>query len=213
MPKPERVKPRHDTVMDITAEQVAHVYAEAFMAVAAKSPRAAGLVEELASLVADVLDDFPDLEEVFRSAIVSHERKEQLLDEVFGGRASPEVLNFLKVLARHHRLGLLRTVARHVEKLHTEQQGQTDVEIQVAVELAPALRTEIENRLRQALGIEPVLHVKVDPALIAGLVVRVGDKVYDGSLSTQFDLAREAMIRRATERINTNPQAFMRPAE
>ncbi len=213
MPKPERVKPRHDTVLDITAEQVAHVYAAALMGVAAKSPRVAGLVEEVGSLVDDVLDSFPDLEEVFRSAIVAHERKEQLIDEVFGGRASVEVLNFLKVLARHNRLGLLRPVARHVEKLYTERLGRTDVEVRVAAELDPALLAEIESQLREALGIEPVLHVTVDPELIAGLMVRVGDRVYDGSLSTQFDLARDAMIERAKERINTEPQAFLRPAE
>jgi len=213
MAKPERIKPRHETVMDITTEQIARVYAQAFMAVAEKSPNTAGLVEEVASLVSDVLDNFPNLEEVFRSALIAHERKEEIIDEVFGGRASTEVLNFLKVLARHGRLGLLRPVARHVEKLYTKQQGQTDVEVRVATELDQALRTQIESELREMLGVEPVLQVTVDPSLIAGMVVRVGDRVYDGSLSTQFDLACNAMIERARERIETQPQTFLRPAE
>jgi len=213
MPKPERIKPRHHTVMDITEEQVAHVYAQAFMAVAEKSPNMAGLVEEVASLISDVLGNFPDLEEVFRSALVAHERKEALIDEVLGGRASTEVLNFLKVLARHSRLGLLRPVARHLEKLYTEQQGRTDVEVRVAAELDPALRSQVESQLRQMMGIEPVLHVMVDPSLIAGIVVRVGDRVYDGSLSTQFDLAYRAMVERATDKIESQPQAFLNPAD
>jgi F-type H+-transporting ATPase subunit delta len=213
MAKPERIKPRHETVMDITVEQIARVYAQAFMAVAEKSPDLAGLVEEIASLVSDVLDNFPNLEEVFRSALVAHERKEAIIDEVLGGRASTEVLNFLKVLARHGRLGILRPVARHVEELYTEKQGLSDVEVRVATELDEALRKQIENQLRQALGIEPVLNVTVDPSLIAGVVVRVGDRVYDGSLSTQFDLACKGMIERARDRIETRPQTFLRPEE
>lgn len=213
MAKPEKTKPRHDTVLDITEEQVARVYAQAFVAVAVKSPNLSGLVEEVSSLVSDLLDEFPDLEEVFRSALVAHERKEDLIDEVLGSRASAEVLNFLKVLARHGRLGLLRPVARHVNKLYAEEQGQTDVEVRVASDLDQALRQEIERQLRKSLGIQPVLHVKVDPSLIAGMVVRVGDRVYDGSLSTQFDLAQQAMIDRARDRIDTQPQTFLRAAE
>ena len=56
---PNSEKRKHDTVMDVTEEQVARVYAQAFMGVAAKSPNATALVEELESLVDDVLDRFP----------------------------------------------------------------------------------------------------------------------------------------------------------
>ena len=59
--------------MDVTEEQIARVYAMAFMGVAAKSPNAAALVEEVDSLVTDVLDRFPRLEETLRSALVSPE--------------------------------------------------------------------------------------------------------------------------------------------
>src|SRR3972149_10744353 len=147
MAKPERIRPRHDTVIDITEEHIARVYAQAVMGVAAKSPDTGGLVEEVASVVSDVLDKFPDLEEVFRSALVSHEHKEGVLDRLFGGRTSVEVLNFLKVLSRHGRLGLVRPVARFVKKLYAEQCGQTDVEVRVASKLGQALRDEIQNQM------------------------------------------------------------------
>lgn len=213
MAKPERIKPRHETVLDITAEQIAHVYAQAFLAVANKTANVAGCVEELQSLVTDVLNNFPDLEEVFRSGLIAHDHKEQVIDEVLGGRASAEVINFLKVLARHGRLGLVRPVVQHLAKLYGQQQGQTDVEIRVAAEPGAALLKEIADGLGRTLGIKPVMDVKVDPELIGGMVVRVGDRVYDGSLSTQFDLARKAMIERARNRIDTRPEDFLRSAE
>ena len=109
------------------------------------------LVEELASLVDDVLDRFPQLEQALRSALVSQEQKEQLLDRVFGNAASTEVLNFLKVLSRHGRLGLAAADRRGwSKKLDAERSGMTDVEVRVAAELDDALRNEIQIAAAQS---------------------------------------------------------------
>src|SRR2546423_12711740 len=119
MAQSERESPKHESVMDVTVEQLARVYAHAFMGVAAKSANSHDLVQELKSLVADVLNRFLQLEQTLNSSLVSHEQKEQLLDRIFGKSASSQVLNFLKVLARHGRLDLLRPIAKQVEKLQT----------------------------------------------------------------------------------------------
>jgi F-type H+-transporting ATPase subunit delta len=203
----EHEKPAYETVMDVTAEQVARVYAQAFISATVKSPDATGAVEQLTSLI-DVLDRSPRLEDIFRSALISHDDKAKLLDRVFGKSASPIVLNFLKVLSARARLDSLRPIARLVEKLDRERRGMTDVEVRVARELADDIRTEIHDRIRRALGTEPVLHISVDPDLIAGIWVRVGDRVFDGSVRTQLERARRAILERATEIIETNPNRF-----
>jgi F-type H+-transporting ATPase subunit delta len=167
------------------------------------------LVEELGSVVHDVLDRFPKLEQALNTSLVSEEQKEEMLNRIFGGKASKEVLNFLKVLARHGRLGIVRQASRIVNKLHAERRGMTDVEVRVAVPLDDAIRGEIQNQLRTTLGREPVLTVKVDPTLIAGIVIRVGDRVYDGSVQSQLERARARMIDRATEQIDTRPERFL----
>ena len=209
MAKPEREKPKHDTVMDVTEEQIARVYAQAFLGVAVKAANTAELVDEVSSIVTDVLDKFPRLEETLHTELVSHEQKQGIFDRVFGERALPEVLNFLKVLAIHNRLALLRPVARILNKLYAEHRGLTDVEVCVARELEPALRQEIEDHLKKTLGTEPVLHVTVDPSLLAGMTVRVGDRVYDASVQTRLNLARQAMIDPAVEMIETQPEKFL----
>jgi F-type H+-transporting ATPase subunit delta len=208
MPTPERKQSPDDTVMDVTAEQVARVYAQAFIDAAAKAADMADLVEQMAGLV-DVLDRSPRLGEVFKSALISQEEKESTIDRVFGKRVSPVVLNFLKVLGRHGRLELLRPIARLVVKLDRERRGLTDVEVRVARELDNDIRTDIYDRIRRALGTEPVLYVSVDPGLIAGIWVRVGDRVFDGSIRTQFEQVRRGMVDRATEMIETQPERFM----
>jgi F-type H+-transporting ATPase subunit delta len=209
MAAPEQVSPRHETVMDVTVEQVARVYAQAFMGIAAKSSNPGGLVDELKSLVADVLNPNPKLVEVLESSLVSAEDKESLLDRILGKAASSEVLNFLKVLSRHGRLGLIRTVARQAAKLHAENSGLADVEVRVAAELDDELRKNLEDRLKNRLGKQPVFKVKIDPNLIAGIVVRVGDVVFDGSLQTQLENARRAMIERAIDQIETQSDKFL----
>ena len=204
-----REAPKHDTVMDVTEERIARVYAQAFLGVAVKAANSGELVEEVGSLVSDVLDRFPRLEETLRTELISHEHKQGIFDRVFGKRASKEVLCFLKVLAIHNRLGLLRPIARILNKLYAQHRGLTDVEVRVARDLDDALRQEIYNHMKATLGREPVLHVVVDPSLLAGMTIRVGDRVYDCSVRTQLQLARKAMVERAVEMIETQPERFM----
>jgi F-type H+-transporting ATPase subunit delta len=205
-------KPKHETVMDVTEEQIARVYAQAFLAIASKTPDTAGLVEEVNSLVTDVLDRFPNLAQTLHSALIPHDEKMRMLDRVFGGRISTEVMNFLKVLSKHGRLALIRSAARQTKKLYAEQQGQMDVEVRVAKAIDERLQNEIRTKLATSLGKEPLMRVVVDPSLVAGMVIRVGDRVYDGSVSTQFNLARKAMIDRANELIETDSNRFLQTA-
>jgi F-type H+-transporting ATPase subunit delta len=210
MAKLDREKPKHDTVMDVTEERIARVYAQAFLGVAVKAANTSGLIEEVSSVVADVIDRFPRLEETLRTELISHEHKQAIFDRVLGKLASKEVLSFLKVLAVHNRLVLLRPIARILNKLYAEHRGLTDVEVRVARELDSSMRQEVHDQLKRTFGKEPVLKVIVDPALVAGMTVRVGDRVYDWSLQTQLQLARKAMIDRAVEMIETQPERFVR---
>lgn len=201
-------KSQHDTVMDVTEEQIARVYAQAFLGAIGTGSNADSLVEEIGSAANDVVAKFPKLQQTLRSSLVSEEQKEQLLERIFGGKASKQVLNFLKVLARHRRLGILQQVARLTGKLHAERSGRTDIEIRVATPLTDEARQEIVGLVRRALKTEPVLQVKVDPSLIAGIVIRVGDRVYDGSVKSQFERTRKKIINLATEQIETRPERF-----
>jgi F-type H+-transporting ATPase subunit delta len=200
---------KHDTVMDVTEERIARVYASAFIEVAAKSPDATSLVEEVGSLVGDVIAKQPRLEELLKSALISSEDKEKLIDRMLSGRASTSVLNFVKVLARHGRLMLLRPIARILKKLDAERRGVTEVYVYVAAPIDEGLQSEIRTTLTKRIGGEPVLKVHIDPSLIAGMVIRVGDRVYDGSVKTQLETARRAMIDRITETLETSPDKFV----
>jgi F-type H+-transporting ATPase subunit delta len=199
--------------MDVTEERVARVYAQAFMEVAGNTGDPTALVEEFGSFVVDVVEKLPQVKATLHSALVSQEDKEALLDKMLRGRASQPVLNFLKVLSRHDRLSLLATISKLLQKLDKERRGVTDVEVRLAAPTDEVLLADIENRLRKALGHEPLLHVTIDPDLIAGLYVRVGDKVFDGSIRTQLERVRRSMIERVTHGIESAPERFAQSAK
>jgi F-type H+-transporting ATPase subunit delta len=213
MPTTEREKPRHDTVMDVTEEQIARVYAKAFLGVVGERANVGDLVDEVTAIVSEVLDKFPKLEETLRSALVAQEDKEKILDGVFGKRVATDVLHFLKVLSRHDRLVLLRSASRQIRTMYQEQCGQEVVEVRVARDLDESLWEEIRNELRTRRGKEPILKVVVDPSLIAGLVARTGDRVFDCSVRSQLNDIRKSMIARSIEIIETQPEKFFSAAK
>ena len=200
---------KHETVLDVGVEKLARVYAQAALDAAGDKAAQDSLMDELRALVDDVLDKFPDLEQVFGSALVGLDEKLGMIDRVFGGRLSTTALSFLKVMASHGRLGILRQVVRSAGHLWEERSGRQAVELQLAQELDHSLQREIIDSLRKALGIEPVVTTKVNPDLLAGFVVRVGDKVYDASARTSFEQTRRAIVSKAVEAIQSRPEIFM----
>ena len=196
-----------DSVFDVDVEKLARVYAQA--ALDAAGDKETEVLEELQATVTEVLDKHPEIEEVFGSALVSQDEKLGMLDRVFGSQLSATTLNFLKVLTKHDRLGVLRQVVRVAGQLWEERSNRVPVLVELALDLDDSLHKEIVSSLRDSLGIDPVVTTKINPDLIAGFVVRVGDKVYDASTRTSLEKSRQAMIERAIETIQNQPEQFL----
>lgn len=197
---------------DVGVEHVATVYAGAILAAAQNTGQAEALLEELDALVADVLDRFPVLERILGSALVSHEETSEVLDRVFGGVVSPLLLHSLKVVSRHGRLDCLRAIHRRLHELLDESQGRIPVLLSTARPVDDALAARVTKNLQKLLGGQPVLKRTVDPGLIGGAVVRVGDTIYDGSIATQLEHARQQMIDRSVHEIQSRRDRFRYPA-
>jgi F-type H+-transporting ATPase subunit delta len=193
-------------------QQVAMVYAKAFLGATESAGQTEALLAELDSLIVDVLDKLPGLDSVLRSGLVSHEEKVSLLDRSLGGRASTLLLNFLKVLSAHGRLNTLRSIRRAARTLCDEMRNRVRVRVRTATELNDTLASRLTATLRGMLGGEPVLERITDPSLIGGVVLRVGDTVYDGSVSAQLERMRTQMINRSVHEIQSRRDRFSNPA-
>jgi len=214
---PEDLSARHARLAseiepDLGAEQVAAVYAEALLGAAQQAGQTEALLEEFDSLLSDVLDRFPAWEQILASAQVSHEEKVGILDRTLGGRASPLLLNFFKVVSRHGRLDCLRPIHRHVHALYDRARGRVHVRLATAQPIPDALAERITQRLREVLHGEPVLERVDQPELIGGAVLRIADTVYDGSVANQLDNLRQQMIERSVHEIQSRRDRFRYPA-
>jgi F-type H+-transporting ATPase subunit delta len=192
---------RHATVLDDTSSHVAHVYSEALYRAAEQQGRVEEVRGELDSLVKEVFRRAPALELILASPAISRERKKEVIDQVFGGRASDLFLHTLQVLNGHDRLGLLRHVVATFDTLCDQKAGRMMVEVRSAVPLSDEQRGRLNDLLRQVAAREPVLRETIDPDLLGGLVVQAGDWVYDASMRTKLGMMRNHLIERSSHGI------------
>lgn len=205
---PEVKTPEHETVLDTSAQQLAGVYAKALLGATEAAGQTEAVVEELDSLVSDVLDRLPKFDAVLSSNMVSHEDKLGMIDRSLGGRASPLLINFLKVLSARGRLGILRPIRAAVQTQLDEMRGRVRVQVRTAQPIDDALAARIADTVRAMLGGQPILERHTDENLIGGVVLRVGDTVYDASVSTQLEQMRTQMINRSIHEIQSRRDRF-----
>jgi F-type H+-transporting ATPase subunit delta len=193
---------------DVGVEHVAEVYAGALMDVAAGAGQIAAIHEEFGVLAGRVLDRFPRFEALLASPMVSHEDTVGMLDRVLGGRVSPLLVNFLKVLSRHGRLDCLRAVYRRWILLYEQSLHRVRVQLTTAEPLPAELAARIRLALRGAFQGEPILETAVDPGLIGGAVLRLGDTVYDGSIANQLKKLHRQILDKSVHEIQSRRDRF-----
>lgn len=181
------------TVFDSEEQHVGQVYAKALLQAAMSSNKVDVVVEELESFVDDVLSKNAAIDFFLSNPKQSVESKMGLLDRVFAGKMDSTLLNFLKVLCRRQRIQFVRGVARAAAELRDEIAGRVKVLVTTSAPLDSSIESALATKLKQTLNKEVRLVKKVDPTIIGGLVVRVGDTVFDGSVDGQLRVLRREL--------------------
>ena len=177
---------------------VADLYAGAVLDAAEDAQQQRELAAQLEDLVAYVGRD-RSFAQFLSAATVDPEARRASLERLFRGRMDDLLVNLLQVMNRRRRLDLVRMVSRCVQLRLEEQRQQQEVTVQTAVPLWHELRTAIERIVGTWVGKTAILVEEVRPELIGGLVVRVKDKLIDGSLRRRLQELR-AKLRDRTGR-------------
>jgi F-type H+-transporting ATPase subunit delta len=181
----------HSTVLDSDAQQVGALYGKAILGAAGSDVDE--IVAQLNAIVQECFASNPGLEQVLASPRVTQVEKEKLIDRIFSGKVHKTLLNFLKVLCRRGRIGALRGIQVSANQIRDEQLGRVQVVVTSAFELTGDQRNAIATKLGQTLGKEVVLDQRVNPELLGGIQIRIGDQVYDGSVLGKMAALRTAV--------------------
>ena len=174
-------------------EDIAQVYARSLFEVAREQSKLDDVREQIGQF-ADALDENPDLRVFFFSPYFStEEKKDGLHKAVTDG--DPTVVNFLELLVEKHRMTELFRIRREFESLWDEENKLLPVEITSAVELDDKVVKNIGDKIAEQTGREVELSAKVDPDVLGGLVVRVGNTVLDASVQRRLERLRKELAR------------------
>ncbi len=174
---------------------VARRYAEALIEVAAENDRVDLVGRDLHRLQELLHANDDQLFAVLASPVFTAEERERVLGAVLPSLdLADEVVNVALVMSKNQRLGLIDLMVEAYDHLADERAGRVRATILTAEPLSPQLESEIKAALEGATGKEVYVEHAIDPALIGGMVARVGGKVYDSSIRTRLDQLRRSLI-------------------
>ncbi len=201
------VEAKQPTVFDSDQQQLGDVYARALLAFAADARNVDQLVDELGEVVG-AINGVAGLRDALESPRVGVESKVDLLDKAFAGKVEKGLLHFLKVVGNKGRFDCLGAIASSAKTLRDEMSGRVQAVVTSASPMDSEVVGRITDQLSKTLGKDVSLQVLVDPEILGGIVVRVGDTVYDGSVVNQLSQVRARAVKRASDAIREKLDRF-----
>jgi len=170
-------------------EEIAQVYARALFEVAREQGKL-DLVREQIGQFADALDESGDLRVFFFSPYFSTEEKKDGLRRTVEG-ADPAIVNFLEALLERHRMPVIFRIRDEYGRLWDSENKLLPVQVTSAVGLDDATVKSIGDRIGEQTGQRVELTSTVDPSILGGIVLRVGNSILDASIKHRLDQLRK----------------------
>jgi F-type H+-transporting ATPase subunit delta len=167
-------------------------YARALFAVA-EAEGALEKVEDELFRFARTLEAESGLRDALSDPALPVDRKEAVLDDLLGERANPHTVGLLKFLVQRGRARDLVRISERLVALAAEQRRRAVAEVRTAVPLDGDQQERLAAALSKASGRDVTLKVLIDPSVIGGVVARVGDQVFDGSIRGRFEDVRQQL--------------------
>jgi F-type H+-transporting ATPase subunit delta len=199
---------RQRTVLDVGAQRIGKVYAEAIFDAAEKRNQAQEVLEEFDALVHDLFRRDAQFEAFLASSAIPRDRKAAVIQHAFEGKASEVFVSFLLVLNQHERLDVLRAIHAAYHELYDRRAGRIRVQVKSAIPLPDDQAEKLRQEIRAKFQREPVLDAQVDPDLLAGMVVQVGDWKLDSSIRSRLQSIREQLVERSSYEIQSRRDRF-----
>jgi F-type H+-transporting ATPase subunit delta len=176
-------------------EEIASVYARSLFEVAQENDKLDEIKEQLGQFT-DELDSNRELQVYFFSPYFSSQEKTDGIQKVIEG-GDEHIVRFLELLAERHRMPALFRIRREFDRLWAEENKLLPVTITSAVELDEETVNDLGKKIEDETGQQIDVTAKVDPDLIGGLQMQVGNMIYDATIRGRLDKLRREVARAA----------------
>ena len=176
------------------AKLVGATYGEALFELAVEEGREEELMNEVI-LLRELLSENPDFEKLMNHPKVLKEDKLEVLEAVFKGRVSEELVGFLHLIVSKDRYGEIDSILDYFIDEVKQVKGIGVAYVATALDLSEAKKKEVEQKLLSTTSFTRMeMHYQVDESLIGGMVIRIGDRVVDSSIRSKLSgLERELL--------------------
>ena len=185
-------------------ESIARRYSSALFGLAHERGELAAVTAELDGFVAALGSD-PDLMAFYTSPVVDRRVKEQIIHRALDGRAGELATNFILLLVRKHRENLIQIVAAQMHEMLDREAGRQSAAIGTPMPIDASMVDELTQRLSKVYGRTIIPHTKLSPELLGGLVVQVGDRYVDASVSGKLEELRRHLLATTDSWTTTSP--------
>ncbi|MFW5856182.1 MAG: F0F1 ATP synthase subunit delta [Bacillota bacterium] len=170
--------------------QVAKKYSQALFNLAEEEGQLLDSLEEI-NQVWQVFTENDELRDVIFHPRILPGDKKNILKKIFAKELSAHVFNFLKLLVDHRRIFFLKSIVKEYNRLVNQQENILEVKVTSAIELDKDLKDNIRKKLEKELDYKIILEDKVDPDIIGGLILKIGDHIIDGSIQHELNSLHE----------------------
>jgi F-type H+-transporting ATPase subunit delta len=165
-------------------------YAQALFQIA-QAEGALEQVEDELFRFARILENETRLREALTDAGLPPEQRSKMVQELLGDKASPHTTNIISFVVQQGRARELSKIIDSLVQLAAEERNKAVAEVRSAVPLDGGLRDKLKDAIARATGKQVELKVLVDPSVLGGLLVRVGDQIFDGTVRRRLQMAKE----------------------
>ena len=177
-------------------EELARVYGRSVFEVALEQHKLDELREQLGQF-ADAVNENHDLAVFFFSPYFSTKEKQEALGRMLDG-ADPILLNFLSLLIENHRMPVIFRIRQQYERLWEEENKTLPVEITSAIELDQATTESLGKTIGERAERKVTLAARVDPDILGGIIIRVGNSILDASIRNRLEQLRRHVAQGAS---------------
>ena len=172
---------------------LAKKYAAALLALAKETGTLEEVEQELAQ-IGEIVQQNPELTGFLRNQLISREAKKEVVERIFMQHLNPMVMRFLGVVIDRGRIALLPDIIDVYLELSHVERNIAEAQVRLAVDLTDEEETRLIRELTELTGKEIYLEKTIDPSILGGMIVTIGDRRIDGSLKRQLHEMKTTLL-------------------